>query len=218
MNLARAFAELRRIGRPVVTTDDTAVRLRLSTSAASHLLARLAASGLVTALRRGLWTLDLALDPLVLPEYLTAPFPAYVSFQSALYFHGFIEQVPRVIYVASLARTQRITTRLATYSIHRLAPEFFGGYTTRDVEVKLATPEKALLDVLYLANARSRLFAQLPEVEIPRGFSVREARRWISRIRAAARREMVKRRLEALLQPGRDRPTGDAEKPAGLHK
>ena len=56
--------------------------------------------------------------------------PAYVSVQSALYLHGMISQIPHVIYVASLARTQRVATTIGTYSIHQIAPEFFGGYRT----------------------------------------------------------------------------------------
>ena len=43
-------------------------------------------------------------------------------------------------------------------------PDFFGGFETLREHLHLATPEKALLDVLYLTTARSRLFAALPEV------------------------------------------------------
>ncbi|MHC4514862.1 MAG: type IV toxin-antitoxin system AbiEi family antitoxin domain-containing protein [Planctomycetota bacterium] len=204
MRALDAYADLRRFGKPVVTTGDVAVRLRTTLSAASRILGRLKSSGLVKSLKRGLWSLSSDIDPLVLPEYLTAPFPAYVSLQSALYLHGMISQIPQVIFVASLGRTRRITTSIGTYSIHRLVPEFLGGYRTdsnsdSDQEIKMATPEKALLDVLYLAAARSRLFARLPELELPRAFSVRECRRWIAEIPAAYRRKMVTNRLEAIL-------------------
>jgi predicted transcriptional regulator of viral defense system len=200
MRAIDAYAELHRFGSPVITTDDASVRLRATASAATRILQRLAERGLAKRLRRGLWSLELELDPLLLPEHLTAPLPAYVSFQSALYHHGMIEQVPRVIYVASLARTRRVTTTIATYSIHQLAPAFFGGYDTTDRGVKLATPEKALLDVLYLGAARSRLFAHLPELELPRRFSPRECRGWIARIPAGYRRTMVARRLDKVLR------------------
>jgi hypothetical protein len=110
-----------------------------------------------------------------------------------------IRQLPHVIYVASLAPTRRVRTGIAEFSVHRLAPAFFGGFLTTPGGVKLATPEKALLDVLYLAPARSRLFAALPEVEIPRRFDRDATRRWIARIPPGPRREAVRRRLEALL-------------------
>lgn len=199
MRAVDAYAELRRFGKPVLTTEDAAVRLRVSISAASRMLGKLAGKGLVHALRRGLWAMQADIDPLVLPEYLTAPLPAYVSLQTALYHHGMIEQIPRVVYAASLARTRRVVTSIATFSVHRLVPEFFGGYDT-DLKtgIKIATPEKALLDVLYLAAARSRLFARLPELEVPRKFDLNKCRRWIERIPAAYRRTMVARRLDAI--------------------
>ena len=82
-----------------------------------------------------------------------------------------ISQIPNVISVASLAQTRKVRTSLGTFSIHRLAPGFFGGYETAKTSgVRLATPEKALLDTLYLTPARSRLFAHLPEVGLPDQF------------------------------------------------
>ena len=194
------LGRLNRMGKPVLTTGDAALHLGLSTSAASRALSRLAAAGLVLPVRHGLWSLDLRTDPLRLPEELTAPFPAYVSLLTALQLHGMIGQLPRVVYVASLAPTRRIHTRIADYSVHRLAPAFFGGFVTTPGGVRLATPEKALLDTLYLAPARSRLFAALPEVEIPRGFDREAARSWLARIPAGPRRQAVTKRLEALLR------------------
>lgn len=197
-----ALGSLLRMGKPVVTTEDAALRLGLSGSAATRALGRLAAAGLVLHLRHGLWALDPKVDPLLLPEYLTAPFPAYVSLQSALQLHGMIRQLPHVIYVASLAPTKRVSTRVGDYSIHRLTPSFFGGFAIVGTGVRLAIPEKALLDVLYLTPARSRLFAALPEVEIPATFDRKEAQRWVLRIPEGPRRRAVEQRLEALLPGG----------------
>ena len=200
MRALDAYADLRRFKKPVLTTEDAAIRMRVSLSAASRTLGRLAGKGLILSLRHGLWALDPDIDPLVIPEYLTAPLPAYISLYTALYHHGMIEQVPQVIYAASTASTRRVSTALATYSVHRVAPEFFGGYATDPrTHLKMATQEKALLDVLYLSAGRSRLFARLPELELPRGFDVRECRRWIRRIPAPYRRTMVDKRLAAIL-------------------
>lgn len=194
------LSHLNKMGKPVFTTGDAALHLGMTLSAASRALGRLASAGLLLPVRRGLWSLEAQIDPLRLPEHLTAPFPAYVSLQTALQLHGMISQVPRIIYVASLASTRRIKTRIADYSVHRLAPGFYGGFVTTPGGVRLASPEKALLDTLYLAPARSRLFATLPEVEIPRSFDRVAARRWTTRIAPGPRREAVEKRLEALLR------------------
>jgi len=195
-----AYGDLQRFGRPVVTTDDAAVRLRVTTSAASKFLARLQAAGLVVRLRRGLWLLAPKLDPLAFSDYLTAPFPSYISFHTALSLHGMVSQIPQVIYVASLARTGLIRTTRGAYSIHHLAPEYFGGFEIKEPSgIKLATPEKALVDVLYLSRARSRLFSRLPELELTPKFDEDAAWSWVARIPAPRQRTMVARRLEAAL-------------------
>lgn len=201
MTTLGAYSDLLRMGKPFLTTEDAALRLGLSTSGATQVLTRLRDEGLAQRVFRGLWTLDRKIDPLIAPEYLSAPFPAYVSFQSALFFHGMIGQVPQVTYVASLGPTRRVKTSMGAYSIHRLAPGYFGGYrTAQDSGVHLATPEKALLDVLYLGSARSRLFSSLPELVLPRGFNRSEARHWIDRIGDPSRRTMVRERLEPILR------------------
>jgi hypothetical protein len=76
-------------------------------------------------------------------------------------------------------------------------PEFFGG-AKRDPAsgVRLASPEKALVDVLYLEPARSRLFASLPELELPSGFDWRGARGWVAHIPSQRTRGLVRRRLD----------------------
>jgi hypothetical protein len=193
------LGRLLRLGKPVLTTQDAALSLGMTVPAASRALARLAAAGLVLPVRRGLWSLDRRVDPLRLAEHLTAPFPAYVSLQSALFLHGMLSQIPQVVFVASLAPTRTVKTRLGVFSVHRLAPRFFGGFETTADGVRLARPEKALLDVLYLAPARSRLFARLPEIEIPSTFAQTEARRWVRRIPRGPRRTAVEARLQALL-------------------
>jgi predicted transcriptional regulator of viral defense system len=201
MKAASALARLRGLGKRVVTTNDATLALGVKRSAATQMLKRLAAERLLGKIRHGLWAVEPALDPLLVPEHLTAPLPSYVSFQSALYLHGMVSQIPQVIYVASLARTRDVRTSLGVFSIHRLAPTFFGGYETQPVSgVRLATPEKALLDTLYLGPARSRMFAHLPEIELPRGFDRRQAMQWVGRIPAGPRRASVERRLTRLLR------------------
>jgi predicted transcriptional regulator of viral defense system len=122
VNAADALGRLQRLHVPAITTSDAAADLGLSTFAASQTLRRLAASRLVTPVRKGLWALGDRPDPLVLIEYVTAPYPAYLSLQSALYQHGMIDQIPSMTYVVSLARTARVETPLATYSVHSIQP------------------------------------------------------------------------------------------------
>ncbi len=202
MNAHQAFAQLRRLGVSVVTTSDAAALLEQSVPAASQTLTRLASAGLVTLIRHGVWWIKDGVDPLCLPEYLTAPLPSYVSMHTALHRHGMIEQIPEVVYAASLARTQRIRSRVGVFSIHHFAPEVFGGFEELSGGIKLATPEKALFDFAYLSGGRSRLFTSLPELTLPSRFRKRELLRWIEKIPSARSRTLTKTKLDALMATG----------------
>ena len=63
----------------------------------------------------------------------------------------------------------------------------------------------AVFDVAYLSGTRTRLFAALPELELPRGFRRAPIARWISAIASARTRTMVSRRLIAwgVIEAGR---------------
>lgn len=199
MNASRALALLRGLGVPAVDTADAAAALGLSVAAASQTLTRLARAGLIRSVRHGTWWLEDNLDLLRLPEYLTAPLPSYVSLQTALHRRGLIEQIPEVVYVVSLARTQGVKTKVGSFSIHHIAPELFGGFDETERGAKLATSEKALFDFAYLSGGRSRLFTSLPEMELPRGFRHEELARWLAKVPSASRRTFTEEKLSALL-------------------
>ncbi|OGQ16994.1 MAG: hypothetical protein A2138_05680 [Deltaproteobacteria bacterium RBG_16_71_12] len=201
MNAAIALSRLRRLGTPVFTTADGRALFRGTTAGASQTLAALARHGLVVPLRRGLWSLDVEVDPLLLPEHLSAPSPSYVSLQTALYRRGVIEQIPSTIYAVTLGKTKRYHTSVGDYSLHRVAPELFGGFEIVAGGVKLATAEKALADVAYLSGGKSRLFAALPEIELPAGFSLPEARGWLARIPSKRHRTLAERWFEQWVRP-----------------
>lgn len=200
MNAREALGRLQSLQVPAATTADAAAVLGLSVEAASQALRRLAQAGLVTAVRKGLWALSSRPDPLVLAEYVTAPYPSYLSLQTALYQRGMISQIPTMIYLVSLGRSRRIATRIGTYSVHRVRPEIFGGFETMEPSgIKLALPEKALVDFLYLSPTRGRLFASLPELELPPTFRRSAIRDWIRRIPQGRLHKLVEQRIEQIL-------------------
>lgn len=200
MSLIETYARILRMGSSVFRTADAMAYLAVSNTAASRLLGRLATAGHLLRLRHGVWAVPGKLEPLALAGHLTAPFPSYVSLQSALYYHGLISQIPNVIYAVSVGRTRMFRTPLGTVSAHHLQPEFFFGFEVMETSgVSMATPEKALLDCLYLRPARSNLFRALPELELPSKFNVKSARRMLQRIPSARRRTLVARAFDELM-------------------
>ena len=84
--------------------------------------------------------------------------------------------------------------------MHHVQAELFGGFEVQpESGIKLALPEKALVDFLYLSPTRGRLFATLPELELPRGFRSSVARKWIRRIPEGRLRTIAANKLEDLL-------------------
>jgi len=123
-------------------------------------LSRLTASGHLVKLRRGLY----ALAP---PYNKVRPHPflvanrlvrgSYVSLQSALAYHNLIpEHVPVVTSVTTL-RPGRYETPMGVFEYRHVKPELFYGSALLDVENEqealVATPEKAILDLVYLQPA-----------------------------------------------------------------
>lgn len=200
MTLSEALGRIKAMAQPVFRTADVMAALDIQKSHASKLLARLAQHGHVIRLMRGLWAMPENIEPLALVSHLTAPFPSYVSLLSALYYHNMISQIPEIIYGVSLARTRTFKTPIATISVHHVPSSFFFGYEERgEHHVRMALPEKALLDILYLSQSRSRLFAVLPEVEFPPRFSIKRAHSMIRKIADVRRRSLVLNRFERLL-------------------
>jgi len=177
---------------PVFKTEDVSILLNTTNKHGYQLLAKLSAENLIIHLRRGLWALTASLDPFILPEYLTAPLPSYISLQSALYFHGMISQIPSNTYVISIARTRIYDTTVGCFSIHHIQPDLFMGFDiVGDNHIKMAQPEKSLFDFFYLKATKSKLFYSLPELEIPDNFNWEDIINYANKITNNSRRTMV---------------------------
>lgn len=198
MNQAEALQAIQKLGVPSFETRDVGALLRVSPANASVILSRLANRGFVRRLARGRWLVGASPNREQLAEQLAAPSPAYVSFQSALFRHGIIEQVPEVLYAVTLGRARRMRTPLGVVSLHRMPPALFGGFKVTSDGTKVATAEKALFDFLYLGPTRSRFFTSLPEIELPKAFRWSEVAGWARRIKGKSRRAYVEEKLMSL--------------------
>jgi predicted transcriptional regulator of viral defense system len=199
MNQIEALQQLQTLATPVVESRDVAALLQVSASNATTILRRLGTAGMIVHLSRGRWLVDKKIDRLGLPELISAPQPAYISLQSALFHHGLIEQIPSTLYAVTPARPRKFRTPMGTISFHRMPPELFTGFElSSGSDAKIAIPEKALFDLLYLAPGKSRLFAKLPELSIPRGFQWRWLKEYIALVKFAGRRTYIAERIEEI--------------------
>jgi predicted transcriptional regulator of viral defense system len=120
-------------------------------------LSRWTANGRIYQLRRGLYALappfqKVKPHPFVVANHMVRA--SYVSCQSALAHYGLIpEYVPTTVSVTT-ARPTRWETPLGVYEFHHIKPSLLRGYRLTDLgggqQAFMATPEKALLDWIYL--------------------------------------------------------------------
>jgi predicted transcriptional regulator of viral defense system len=80
--------------------------------------------------------------------------PSYISLHTALSFYGIIpEAVPEITSVTTL-KTMTFSNDFGEYSYKNIKPDMMFGYDLREMEggrrIMFATPEKALIDLLYL--------------------------------------------------------------------
>ncbi|RPJ37137.1 MAG: hypothetical protein EHM21_18395 [Chloroflexi bacterium] len=100
-----------------------------------------------------------------------------------------------------MAHTRTIRTPAGVFAAHRLSPDFFFGFDwyKGTGAFLVASPEKALLDCLYLAARKKRQFGHFPELEFPASFSFRKARVYAQRIRDPRLQSAVLKRLESIV-------------------
>lgn len=201
MKLIDAYTSLRGLKQPVLQTRDVAGYFNISVNHANKLLTRISDAKQIIRIKHGVWVFP-DIEPLLLPCILSAPFPAYISLQSALYYHGMISQIPNTIYAVSLSRTRAYHTAITNVSIHHIQPAFFFGYEeiNNNELLKIATPEKALIDMFYLSQAKTRLFRILPEVELPANFKLSVANKMIAKITSIRKKTLVKRLFSEFIE------------------
>ena len=79
--------------------------------------------------------------------------PSYISFESALSWHGLIPEGVYSITSAASIKTNTFKTTIGTFTYRHLKPELMFGYalvSAGNKQAKIAEPEKAILDFLYL--------------------------------------------------------------------
>ncbi|MCF7814761.1 MAG: hypothetical protein K9N40_09805 [Candidatus Cloacimonetes bacterium] len=80
--------------------------------------------------------------------------PSYISLQSALAFYGMIPESVVQITSVSSRKTSSFINQMGEFSYKTIKADFFFGYKLKSISddktVKIATPEKALLDLFYL--------------------------------------------------------------------
>ena len=155
----------------VFTTRDYANYANLSVSAASKKLTRLKENKLLTHVTKGVWanTSNPYFHPVSCVPCLLGKEQGYVSFLTALHFHGLLSQIPKTIQIATTGHSRKLDSTVAHYEFIQVKPELMQQgitWTETQLPYSLATAEKALIDALYIATRKNRRFISLPELTL----------------------------------------------------
>ena len=134
-------------------------------------LSRWIKAGKIYQLRRGLYSIAPPYQrqqphPFLVANHLQKA--SYVSLQSALSFYGLIPEVVNITTSVSTGRPERLDTPLGTFEFRHIKTELLFGYRMTELgeqSALIATPEKALLDLIYLQPGGDSL-AYLKELRL----------------------------------------------------
>lgn len=76
--------------------------------------------------------------------------PSYISLETALNYYGILSQFPYVVASVTTRKTKKIRVNNKEYEYAHLNQDLFWGYKKQDGFL-IATPEKALIDLIYFA-------------------------------------------------------------------
>ncbi len=155
----------------IFTTHDYANYAQLSMPAASKRLSRLKEKRLLTHVTKGVWanTSHPYFHPLSCVAFLLNKEQGYVSFLTALHLHGLLSQIPKTIHIASTGHSRKLESPMAYFEFIQIKPELMRQgliWSETQLPFLLATAEKALIDVLYIATRKNKRFASLPELTL----------------------------------------------------
>jgi len=149
MKLHKVLENLKDSGLHVFGTTDMARLLHLSNNAASVYIHRMKRMGMIYPVERGKFSISS--DPFTVSTQLV--FPSYISFSTAFYLHGRLDQVINDIYVVSSRKKKPMDFMGTDMRFVRFPPSRLFGYRKHrkgNSFVMLADLEKAAVDCLHL--------------------------------------------------------------------
>ena len=158
MKLVNLEKILRDKGIKMFSTRELKLLLGLSEKTSQQLVWRYKSKGYIIELKKGLYALKTN-RPNTYQIANRLYQPSYISFDTALSYHGVIPETIYAITSATTRNTREFEVEGVRYTYHRLKKPYFIGYKLvryLDAGVNMAEPEKSLADYLYYIDIRQR--------------------------------------------------------------
>lgn len=145
MNIYKIRQNLEQMNKPVFTTNEITRISRLKKSAAIVSIKRMIDQHLLYRVAKGFYSISD--DPFLYATYIIQN--SYISFNTSLYLHQVIDQIPTKIFVAVPTRIKKQVPGVVFITMPK---QGFQGYTTmqyKGYNIWVADIEKALADLIY---------------------------------------------------------------------
>jgi len=152
----KLLRKLESLNKPFFTIGDLEKILKAKRKSLRVSLARMVKSGMLLRLRRGIYILST--KPVEADKIAAQVFqPSYISFEFALARHGLLGQIPYTVTLASPRLCLKTRFGNTAVEVRRIRKDLFFGYSLKD-GILIASPEKSLLDMLYLISLGKSAF------------------------------------------------------------
>ncbi len=155
----------------IFTTNGYARSNDLGLPAAAQQLDRLYKKHSIEKVTRGVWANvnHSYFSPLAAVPYLLGKEQGYISFLTALHLYGIISQIPSKIQIATTGHHRKLKNSIGFFEFIHLTPYMMREgikWSNSKSKYLIASPEKALLDTLYISTRKGKRFASLPELDL----------------------------------------------------
>jgi predicted transcriptional regulator of viral defense system len=154
----------------ILAADEIAEKYKLHVTSVWKALSRLEDRGLVSRVSKGIYVNKLVRDNSPLDFVRALRTDSYVSLESALSDSGLSTQTPVTLTCVTLGKPKEYKTSEFTITFRTISEQLFWGFVekqTRYSTYKIAEPEKALLDWIYL-SLQGGLTPELDEIDFKR--------------------------------------------------
>ena len=150
-----ALKKLREYQKDYYTVKDIERILEMNIDTLRVQLTRWAKTGILVRVAKGIYApYGTEIDVLKIANQIY--YPSYLSFESVLSRYGILSQIPYTLTFATPKRTKKMILNDTEIEFTKLSDKYYFGYVFED-GVNIASPEKALVDCLYLVSKGKRV-------------------------------------------------------------
>ncbi len=150
MKTIELIKSLDRLNKPFYSIADIEKITGLPRKSLYVAIKRLVDRGILERISTGIYrsfTAKVSIEKIAASLYM----PNYLSFESSLSRYGVLNLVPYTLTFATTRKTRKFSLEGRAIEFRQIKKELFWGYEMRG-EIYVAKPEKAFLDLIYLAS------------------------------------------------------------------